>query len=396
MRSDRRVLTIQDISCVGQCSLTVASPILSACGVETCVLPSAVLSNHTGEGFHGFTFRDLTEDIPGILRRWEEESIFFDGIYSGYLGSIRQIALVREAMKTRLRHGGIAIVDPAMADHGRLYRGFDMPFVRRMAELCGTADIILPNLTEACLMTGRDDPAEVQTERKVRELVEDLAQLGAGTVILKGISLEPGTLGNAVYDAKEETLRFCFTKKIARSSHGTGDCFAAVFTGAWMQGLDPYQAASLAADFVVESLLQTEGDPAHWYGVKFERALCMLTNRLQRGGLISDRAREAASGRRRYVLDGENFDDLEGFYTEISRIMTDESGGKVRSGHNLDGFCDVLRGGFGKHGYGEPIEVVWRNFERSREVLGDTMLLRIVSILLEKNGEHDCVLRTEA
>ena len=188
MAQDKKILTVQDISCVGQCSLTVAQPIISACGVETCILPSAVLSNHTGAGFHGFTFRDLTEDIPEICSQWEKEGIRFDAVYTGYLGSVAQIALVREIMDRLLLPGGLKIVDPAMADNGSLYQGFDQPFVQKMAELCGKADIILPNLTEACFMTGMEYTSDVQTEDYVRELLSRLAALGARKVILKGIS----------------------------------------------------------------------------------------------------------------------------------------------------------------------------------------------------------------
>ena len=111
MAQDKKILTVQDISCVGQCSLTVAQPIISACGVETCILPSAVLSNHTGAGFHGFTFRNLTEDIPEICSQWEKEGIRFDAVYTGYLGSVAQIALVREIMDRLLLPGGLKIAD---------------------------------------------------------------------------------------------------------------------------------------------------------------------------------------------------------------------------------------------------------------------------------------------
>ena len=143
---DKKILTIQDISCVGQCSLTVALHIISACGVECAILPSAVLSTHTG-GFTGFTFRDLTEDMPDIRKHWENENIKFDLIYTGYLGSVKQMDYVSEIMDKLLISDGLRIVDPAMADNGMLYTGFDMDFVRSMAELCKKADIILPNIT---------------------------------------------------------------------------------------------------------------------------------------------------------------------------------------------------------------------------------------------------------
>ena len=206
MAADKKILTIQDISCVGQCSLTVALPIVSACGVETCILPSAVLSNHTGADFHGFTFRDLTEDMPEISAKWKKEHIAFDAIYTGYLGSRRQIAIVQEIMDTLLAPGGLRIVDPAMADNGALYTGFDLAFVEEMAALCGGADYILPNLTEACLLTGTAYREGLQSEAEIRELLKKLAALGAKHVILKGISYEEGRIGNVVYDSASDDL----------------------------------------------------------------------------------------------------------------------------------------------------------------------------------------------
>jgi len=144
--SYKRVLTIQDISCVGQCSLTVALPILSACGLETCILPSAVLSTHT-YNFKGFTFRDLTDDIPEIQKHWQKENISFDAVYTGYLGSTKQIAYVKNILETMVADGGRTIVDPAMADNGKLYPGFDGEYAAAMAELCAVADVILPNVS---------------------------------------------------------------------------------------------------------------------------------------------------------------------------------------------------------------------------------------------------------
>lgn len=273
--TDKKLVTIQDISCYGQCSITVAQPIISACGVETAILPSAVLSTHTG-GFSGWTFRDLTDDIPLIMNHWIKEGIKFDALLSGYLGSITQIAYVKELWKNVLTPDGLKICDPAMADNGSLYYGFDDAFVKEMAGLCGQADIILPNITEACFMTGYEYRADNHTREYVDGLIEALKKLGAKTIVLKGVSYEPDKLG-IVVEGKEY-----FTDRMKRSSHGTGDCFAAAFAGAILQGMEVYDAACLAADFVVACLKATEGDDKHLYGVKFERALPMLVERLNR------------------------------------------------------------------------------------------------------------------
>ena len=275
--TDKRVLTIQDISCLGQCSLTVALPIISACGVETIILPSAVLSTHTG-GFTGYTFRDLTEDIPGIMNHWINEKQSFDCIYTGYLGSITQIDYVGDLIDNVLNEGAVKIIDPVMGDNGRFYSGFNEEFLKNMAGLCGKGDVVLPNITEASFMTGLPYRAEGHDEEYIMSLLQGIKKLGTKKVILKGISYEKGKIGVAVYDCISDDLKYYFTEKIERNSHGAGDCYAAAFTGAFMQGFDEYEAAKIAADFVVESIKKSVGDENHWYGAKFERALPNLVN----------------------------------------------------------------------------------------------------------------------
>ena len=264
-----KILTIQDISCVGQCSLTVALPILSAAGVETCILPSAVLSTHTA-GFTGFTVRDLTEDIPAIAAHWRKENIAFDAVYTGYLGSTEQISDVRNIFDTLLKPGGLTIVDPAMADNGRLYPAFDAAYVEAMKTLCAGADIILPNITEACFLTDTEY-RESYDEGYIALLLDRLAALGAKTSVLTGVGYAPDRTGVVVREGVE--TRYYEHKKIAKGCHGTGDVYASAFVGALMNGQDAYDAAVLAADYTVACIEVTQGDPDHWYGVKFELEL---------------------------------------------------------------------------------------------------------------------------
>ncbi len=277
---DKRILTIQDISCVGQCSLTVALPITSACGIETAILPSAVLSTHTG-GFKGYTFRDLSGDMLDISNHWKSEGIRFDAVYTGYLGSIDQIEYVKKIMDDTLTQDGLRIVDPAMADNGRLYYGFTEEFAHRMGGLCGIADIALPNITEACFMTDTPYDGGPKDQAYVEALLDKVSGLGAKCVVLKGISFEPDRLGVAV--RQEGKTSYYFHEKMPRSFHGTGDCYAAAFTGALMQGNSVCEAAGAAADFIVECIRKTIGDDSHWYGVKFEKALPGLVKRVNRG-----------------------------------------------------------------------------------------------------------------
>lgn len=272
----KRILTVQDISCVGQCSLTVALPVISACGVETCVLPSAVLSTHTA-GFSGYTFRDLTEDMPEIMNHWVKEGIFFDAIYTGYLGSTKQIDYVKALFSSVAAEKCVKIVDPAMADNGKLYPGFDEAFVEAMKGLCGKADYVVPNITEACLLT--DMPYKTQYDRAyIDELLEKLTALGCKNVIFTGISYAPGTTGVVVYTGG--TYSYYSHEMLPNSCHGTGDIYASAFVGALVRGKDAYTAAKIAADYTVECIRATAQEENHWYGAKFEPVLGKLIEML--------------------------------------------------------------------------------------------------------------------
>ena len=274
--SDKRVLSIQDISCFGQCSLTVALPVVSACGVETAVLPSAVLSTHTS-GFKGYTCLDLTDEMKKILAHWETQKIFFDEIYTGYLATAEQIDIVKTAFKTRLASGGRKIVDPVMGDYGKLYPAFDLSFVAAMKELCREADVILPNLTEACLLTGAKYKDNYD-EKYIDGLLLKLIKLGAKTIVLTGVGYDGGTTGVVTYDGRE---KFYYRHlKVNRSCHGTGDLFASVFSGALACGRTEREAAKIAADFVVDCIKNTPDDGTHAYGVRFEELLFKLHEKL--------------------------------------------------------------------------------------------------------------------
>lgn len=274
--SYKRVLTIQDISCLGQCSGTVALPIISAAGHECCIIPSSVLSTHTG-GFTGFTFADLTEEIPKIRKHWEAEGLDVDCIYTGYLGSTKQIDYVRAVLASRLRKGGVKVVDPAMADNGQLYYGFDMEFVESMKVLCAEADFLLPNITEASFLTGIEYKTEYD-EAYVKKLCGALLDAGCGTVVLTGVGYREGYTGVVV--CTKDSYEYYEHESIANGCHGTGDVYASAFVGALMNGAAPYNAAKIAADYVVLCIKGTIDDKDHWYGVKFEPQLGKLIEML--------------------------------------------------------------------------------------------------------------------
>ena len=276
----KRVMTIQDVSCIGKCSLTVALPILSALGLEAAIVPTAVLSTHTQ--FRDFTFRDLTEDMEPIRKHWEKEGFQFEAIYTGYLGSLRQIDIVKEYVKTFGGEGRTLIVDPAMADGGKLYVGFDDQFVTDMRTLCSQADVILPNISEAALLVGREYPGEEASEEVLKELLKGLSEFGSKVSVITGVTLSDGSFGFMGYN-RERDVFFCYgNEKVPFKSHGTGDIFASTFTGAYVRGGDIFDALKVAADYTSACIRNTFHDPDRVnYGVNFELELPYLIRRIK-------------------------------------------------------------------------------------------------------------------
>ena len=287
-----RILAIHDISCVGRCSLTVALPIISSVGIECSGLPTAVLSTHTG-GFTGFTYRDLTEDMMPIDRHWQSLGIKFDAFYTGFLGSFEQIDLMHTLFDDFGKEA-LKIVDPCMADNGKLYPGFTPEFALSMAKLCSKADVLVPNLTETAFMLDIPYPGRDYCKSDIENLLKQLADLGAKKIVLKGIEFDKpqpglsgteGKIGIASYDAATESVGWYFHKKMPVNFHGTGDIFASVLTGALMRGLPLEKAYALAGDFVAESIAETLKNENHnWYGVDFEAVFPYLLKRLAENG----------------------------------------------------------------------------------------------------------------
>ncbi len=267
----KRIMTIQDISCVGKCSLTVALPIISAAGVETAVLPTAVLSTHTA--FPKFTFRDLTDEIEPIGDTLRELGIDFDAIYTGYLGSFEQLDLVDKFITDFKGKDTFVLIDPVMADNGKLYKGFTEEFAHAMATLCAKADLIVPNITEAAYML--DVPYNPDyDEEYIRSLLKQLTTLGCPRAALTGISFSEDKIGVYYYDSTTDTYFKYFNEKLPTSYHGTGDTYASAALGAIMRGIPVQRALAIAVDFTLECMKKTEEDPTHrFYGVNFESAL---------------------------------------------------------------------------------------------------------------------------
>jgi pyridoxine kinase len=276
--TQKRVAAIHDISCFGRCSLTVALPIISAAGIETSVIPTAVLSTHTG-GFEGYTFRDLTEDILPVAEHWKSLGLRFDAIYTGFLGSFEQLDIVSKVIDGLRDDNTLVLVDPVMADNGELYSLFPESFPMGMRVLCAKADVIVPNITEAALLTGqpyREGPYE---PAYIEGLLARLAELGAGRAVLTGVYFDDKKLGAAVYDGK--CVQYAMAERVPGFYHGTGDVFGSALLSALLTEHVFAESAQIAAEFTAGSIRRTlEAATDIRFGVNFEAGLAELAQRL--------------------------------------------------------------------------------------------------------------------
>ncbi len=274
----KRILTIQDISCLGKCSITVALPVISAMGVETTILPTAVLSTHTM--FQNFTVKDLTDQLVPITEHWKKEGIHFDAIYTGYLGSDEEIEIAKKIFADFGGEDTLIFVDPVMADHGKLYPAFDEAYAKHNASLCGAADIIVPNLTEACFMTDTEY-REDYDEAYIKDLLAKLAALGSKVVVLTGIAFGAGKNGVYGFDTVSGEYFAYENDHIDAAYHGTGDVFSSVSVGGIVRGLSYADAFALAADYTADTIRETLKNPDKpWYGVDFEATIPELVKML--------------------------------------------------------------------------------------------------------------------
>lgn len=272
-----RVAAIHDMSGFGRCSLTVAIPVLSAMGVQCCPLPTAFLSTHTG-GFTGFTFLDMTEEMPKVAAHWQELDLRFHAIYSGFLASDRQIGIVSDFIRTFRRSDTLVVIDPVMGDDGKAYQTYTSALCSGMTHLAELADVITPNLTEAAFLLGRPYDQLPQEEAGLQELVRELGLHGRRSVVLTGVSLSPGKTGAMCFDAKTSRTETVQVDMIAHPLLGTGDIFASVLTGALVRGDTLFSAAAQAADFVRACAVHTAAqDLPLREGVDFEPMLGLLT-----------------------------------------------------------------------------------------------------------------------
>lgn len=282
-----RVAAIHDMSGFGRCSLTTALPVLSAMGAQCCPLPTAFLSTHTG-GFEGFTFLDMTDEMPRVAAHWRALGLDFQAIYSGFLGSERQISIVEDFIRDFRRADTLVVVDPVMGDHGQVYQTYTPAMCAGMARLAERADVITPNLTEAALLLGIPYEALPTGERGCREIVERLSLDGRRSVVLTGASTAEELTGAMCCDARTGRTEAVQTRRVPREFHGTGDVFASVLTGALVRGAALPDAARQAVEFVRACAERTAAqDLPMREGVDFEPLLGLLT-----GGAFSEREKE--------------------------------------------------------------------------------------------------------
>lgn len=285
----KKIAMINDLSGYGRCSLTVAIPILSAMRVQCCPVPTSILSNHTG--FPVYFFDDYTEKMPGYLEKWKELELGFDGIVSGFLGSEAQISIVMDMIREFGTGDTKIIIDPIMGDHGETYATYTPDMCRRMKELVSMGNIVTPNLTEACILTGRPYRRDGWNRRELECLAGDIQAMGPDCVVITGVN-QGGYIMNVVAERGEETA-YPRTRRVGRERPGTGDVFSSVVAAAAVRGWSLTDAVKLASSFVKACIARSEElEIPVANGVCFEELMDVLVR--------------AVSGRNRRGDHGEN------------------------------------------------------------------------------------------
>ena len=275
----KRVVTSHDISCMGRCSITVALPILSSLGIETIILPTSILSTHTS-GFVGFTYLDLEDETKKIINHWKSYPRTIDALYTGFLGSVKLIEIIKEYAE-QLKTTSLIVIDPAMADNGKLYPIFNQEYLDKMIELCSIANVVVPNVTEACLMTNTEYFGKIQTKEQIEELLDKVLALGVDKVVLTSVAFNENEIGVAVKEKGKEPY-YTMNEVVNGYFHGTGDVYSSALVGAYLNNNDLNESSKIATEFVVEAIKETinkeDFDPK--YGVNFELVINKLIKKV--------------------------------------------------------------------------------------------------------------------
>ncbi|HIS45597.1 MAG TPA: pyridoxamine kinase [Candidatus Scatomorpha merdigallinarum] len=277
----KRIAAINDVSGFGKCSLTVALPVVSASGVECACIPTALLSTHTGE-FTGWTRHDLTGQMMPIARHWASLGLEFDGIYSGYLASPEQALVVEEIIGTLAGPDTLVICDPAMADNGEYYSGFDTGMAQAFRRLCARADIITPNVTEAALLSGVEYSPAPHSRDYIARLFNGLERHAGRYVAITGVHPAEGVIGTVVRDRVTGEEHSAMSKAYPGMFYGTGDIFASALSALLVRGAGVGDALEAASSLVRESIERTfVRNTPRPYGVDFEGALPAYVRRVE-------------------------------------------------------------------------------------------------------------------
>ena len=280
MALQKKAVTINDISGMGRCSVTVACPVLSAAGIETSVLPTALLSTHTG-GFTDYFFLDLTDEMTTIMKHWQSLDRRFDAIYSGYLGSSAQIEKVNEFIDIFKDDNTFIMVDPVMGDAGRFYAGISEEYLDGMRKLCGRADVIVPNITEALFLLGKDYKEGPYTETYIKDILKEISIFGCKKIVLTGVCFDDNNVGAACYEPETDSFSVFLAPRIEGFYHGTGDVFASALLSGLLNNKTLAESTKIAVDFTEDSIIRTRDAEADTrYGVYFEQELPSLIKRL--------------------------------------------------------------------------------------------------------------------
>ncbi|PHV69354.1 pyridoxamine kinase [Sporanaerobium hydrogeniformans] len=276
-KSIPRVAALQDMSGFGRCSLTVIMPILACMGVQVCPLPTAVLSTHSG-GFGEMAFTDLTKHMKPYMAHWKSLGLYFDCIYTGFIGNEEQIDLMTQFFQDfKQNEKQYIVVDPVMGDHGKLYRTYNLKMQEKMKKLVQQADIITPNPTEASFLLGIPYELKPRSEWELQEILKDLAALGPKQVVITGMVNEIGKKVNIAYDKEQNQYYQVAYEEIPVSYPGTGDAFTSVLIGALLGDFNLGDAIKRATQFVLTAIQTTyeQGTDAR-EGILLEKILPQL------------------------------------------------------------------------------------------------------------------------
>ncbi len=275
----KRILAINDISCMGKCSLTVALPIISATGCECVILPTALLSTHTAQGFGNVVAFNMTEQMEKIAAHWADMDVSFDAVYSGYILSPEQADCVYGIITRFKNDDTLVVVDPVLGDNGKLYRGFTDGNIAAIKKLCSVADIITPNLTEGSLLTGIPCDGRHLSKPHIEAMLDSLSELCTGKIVLTGVESEDNVITTVTRDVKSGKTVYHSGPRVSGSVHGSGDIFTSTLTAMCVNGVDFDEAVDAADHFTHMAIAESKNDPdSRWYGVNFEKFLKDINN----------------------------------------------------------------------------------------------------------------------